>query len=196
VFFTHVNEHILVLAVHVDNCIFTGSFKELIALYKQKLNDCYTLTDLGPIHWLPGIKVTHNQAAHMISLSQTSFIDTILSHFSLNDVKPYGCSMAPGAIYSKKDLPSSAEEIACMKCIPYHQAISSLMYATVATCPDITFTVFILSWFLKNPGNIHWEAVKHTLHYLKGTRDTQLTYGSEQHDLEGFCDINGSMQED
>jgi hypothetical protein len=91
----------------------------------------------------------------MISLLQTSFIDTILSHFSLNNVKPYRCPIAPGAIYSKKDLPSSAKEIACMKRIPYCQAIGSLMYATVATCPDITFAVSILSRFLKNLGNIH-----------------------------------------
>jgi hypothetical protein len=80
--------------------------------------------------------------------------------------------MAPEAIYSKKDSPSSAKEIACMKCVPYPQAISSLMYTAVATCPDITFAVSILSWFLENLGNIHWEVVKHTLHYLKGTRDT------------------------
>jgi hypothetical protein len=60
VFFTHVDEHILMLAVHMVDCIFTGSSKELIMLYKQKLNDCYALTDLGPIHWLLGIKVTHN----------------------------------------------------------------------------------------------------------------------------------------
>jgi hypothetical protein len=38
--------------------------------------------------------------------------------------------------------------------------------------------------------------VKHTLCYLKGTKDTQLTYGSKQHDLKGFCDADGSMQED
>jgi reverse transcriptase-like protein len=173
------DKHILVLTVHMDDCIFIGSSKELIALYKQKLNDCYALTDLGPIHWLLGIKVTCNRAAHTISLLQTSFIDTILSHFSLDDAKPYGYPMAPGAIYSKKDLPSSAKEIACMKYIPYRQAIGSLMYAAVATCPDITFAVSILSRFLENPGNIHWKAVKHTLHYLKGTRDTQLTYGSK-----------------
>jgi reverse transcriptase-like protein len=74
VFYTRVDEHVLVLAVHVDDCIFTGSSKELIVLYKQKLNDCYALTDLGPIHWLLGIKVMCNRAAHMISLSQTSFI--------------------------------------------------------------------------------------------------------------------------
>jgi reverse transcriptase-like protein len=57
VFYIHMDEHVLVLAVHVDDCIFTGSSKELIALYKQKLNDCYALTDLGPVHWLLGIKV-------------------------------------------------------------------------------------------------------------------------------------------
>jgi hypothetical protein len=94
-------------------------------------------------------------------------------------VKPYGCPIAPGATYSKKDLPSSPEEVAQMKHVPYRQAIGSLMYATVATRPDITFAVSILSRFLENPGNVHWEVVKRTLRYLKGTRNTQLTYGSE-----------------
>jgi reverse transcriptase-like protein len=60
VFFTYMDKHVLMLAVHMDDCIFTGSSKELIALYKQKLNGCYALTDLEPMHWLLGIKVTHN----------------------------------------------------------------------------------------------------------------------------------------
>ncbi len=167
------------LAVHVDDCIFTGSSKELIALYKQKLNGCYALTDLGPVHWLLGIKVMRNRAERTISLSQTSFIDTILSCFSLHDAKPYGCPMTPGAVYSKKDSPSNPEKTAHMKHVPYRQAVSSLMYTAVATHPDITFIVSILSQFLENLGNIHWEAVKCIFHYLKGTKNSQLTYGNK-----------------
>jgi hypothetical protein len=70
------------------------------------------------------------------------------------------------------------------------------MYAAIATCPDITFTVSILSRFLENPGDIHWDAVKCVFHYLQGTKDFQLTYGGEQHDLEGYSDTNGGTQED
>jgi len=60
VFFVRIGEHILILAVHVDDCMFTGSSTKLIMQYKQKLNACYALTDLGPVHWLLGIKITHN----------------------------------------------------------------------------------------------------------------------------------------
>ena len=70
VFVAHVGNEILILVVHVDNCILTGSSGELIAEYKQKLNSCYALTDLGPVHWLLGIKIMHNCAVCTLSLSQ------------------------------------------------------------------------------------------------------------------------------
>jgi hypothetical protein len=62
--------------------------------------------------------------------------------------------------------------------------------------PDITFAVSILSRFLENPGDIHWDTVKCISCYLQGTKDSQLTYGSEWHDLEGYSNANGSTQED
>jgi hypothetical protein len=126
VFYAHLGEHILILAVHIDSCMFLGSSSKLIACYKRKLNACYTLTNLGPIHWLLGIKITCNRAAHTLSLSQSSFIDTILSHFSLDKAKPTRSPMIPGAVYSKLDAPSNAEAAACMKHTPYYQAIGSL----------------------------------------------------------------------
>ncbi len=83
VFYACIEEHILILVVHVDDCVLTGSSKDLIATYKQKLNACYMLTDLGPLHWLLGIKVTCNHAAHTTSLSQTSYINCHCCDFRL-----------------------------------------------------------------------------------------------------------------
>jgi len=68
--------------------------------------------------------------------------------------------MVPSTFYSKRDSPSSPSDIACMCKVPYHKAIGSLMYAAVATCPDIAFAVSTLSWFLENPGEAYWQAVK------------------------------------
>ena len=51
---------ILVLAMHVDDCILTSSSLALIEEYKQKLNEHYALTDLSPVNYLLGIKVIHN----------------------------------------------------------------------------------------------------------------------------------------
>jgi hypothetical protein len=55
VFIAKIGEDILILAVHVNDCIFTGSSASLVVEYKEKINSCYVFTDLGPINWLLGI---------------------------------------------------------------------------------------------------------------------------------------------
>ena len=195
VFYARIGEDILILAVHVDDCIFMGSSSSLVAEYKSKIDACYTLTDLGPVHWLLGIKVTRNRAERTISLSQTAFIDTILHRFSLTDAKPYNSPMIPGFAFTKEHSPNSPEEVTQMQKTPYREAIGSLMYIAVATRPDIAFAVSALSQYLSNPGIAHWEAVKRVFRYLAGTKTLELTYGGERHNLEGFTDADGATQE-
>ena len=195
VFTKRISTDILILAVHVDDCILTGSSKALIDEYKKKINDHYQLTDLGPVHWLLGIKVMRDREARTISLSQSGYIKTILVRFALTDAKPFPTPMIPGATYSKQDSPTTPAELAHMHAVPYREAIGSLMYASVATRPDITFAVSTLSQFLDNPGEAHWEAVKRVFRYLSGTRELALTYGRERHELIGYTDANGASQE-
>jgi transposase InsO family protein len=195
VFSARNNEHTTILAVHVDDCLITGSSPSIISDYKRKLHSRYSLTDLGPIHWLLGIKITRDRNAHTISLSQTTYIDTILSKFSLSEAKPVPTPIVPGATFSKADAPSDATSAAHMSKTPYREAVGSLMYAAVATRPDITFAISTLSQFLDNPGELHWEAVKRVFRYLAGTKTHSLTYGNEHHDLLGYTDADGASQE-
>lgn len=194
VFSAHNGDDTTILAIHVDDCMITGSSPDLIVKYKRELNARYALTDLGPIHWLLGIKVTRDREARTISLSQTSYVDTILSRFSLSDAKPVASPITPGADLSKEDAPKDATEAAHMKKTPYREAIGSLMYAAVATRPDITFAVNTLSQFLNNPGELHWQAVKRVFRYLAGTKTFTLTYGNERHALLGYTDADGASQ--
>jgi hypothetical protein len=80
--------------------------------------------------------------------------------------------------------------------VPYHEAVGSLMYASLGTRPDISFAIQTLSHFSTNPGVAHWEAVKRVFHYLKGTTDLWLSYGLKNVDLTGYADADGSMAED
>jgi hypothetical protein len=70
------------------------------------------------------------------------------------------------------------------------------MYLAVGTCPDITYAVQTLSCFVDNPRIAHWEAMKHTMCYLKGTHDWWLVYSGEVKDLVGYLDVDGNMHED
>src|SRR6267142_2124058 len=103
--------------------------------------------------------------------------------------------VVPSASYSKDDSPASANDAARMRKVPYRKVIGSLMYASVATQLDITFTVSTLSQFLENPGEAHWQAVKQVFCYLAGTHTVALTYGGEQEDLHGYTDADGASQD-
>ena len=79
VFYIHQNDNIIVLACHVDDCTITGNSQDLIQSYKDELKNKYSLTDLGAVNWLLGIKITRDLEARTISLSQESYIDSILT---------------------------------------------------------------------------------------------------------------------
>jgi hypothetical protein len=84
-----------------------------------------------------------------------------------------------------------------MRDVPYREAVGALMYASLGTRPDITFSVSILSKFSISPGPAHWTAVQRVFRYLLGTRDLWLRFGGGQENkMVGWADADGSMQED
>jgi hypothetical protein len=104
--------------------------------------------------------------------------------------------MDPSTWLTSAQSPSTTKEIAAMCKVPYHEAVGSLMYATLGTQPDICFAVQTVSRFNSKPGLAHWEAIKQIFCYLKGTRDIWLAYGGVVKDLVGYVDVDGSMSED
>jgi len=57
------------------------------------------------------------------------------------------------------------------------------MYAATEMWPDIEFAVLALAQFSQDPARTHWEATKHVVRYLKGTRDLELTYRASNPEL-------------
>jgi len=60
----------------------------------------------------------------------------------------------------------------------------------VCTRPDIAHVVRVVSRFLLNPGNEHWEGVKWILRYLKGTSKMHLSFRRSNLTLQGFSNAN------
>ena len=56
------------------------------------------------------------------------------------------------------------------------------------------FLIGILSQFVDNPGQVHWEGVKHIFQYMGGKRDWVLVYGTKVKGLEGYTDVDGATQ--
>ena len=103
--------------------------------------------------------------------------------------------MDPNIRYSKNQCPQTPEQAAEMCHIPYCKAVGSPLYLAIATHPDIVFPIGILSQFMDNLGQVHWQGVKHVFRYLDGTRNLALVYRTKVKGLEGFTDADGAMQE-
>jgi hypothetical protein len=50
---------------------------------------------MGPISWLLGIKVTRDRKLRTLSLSQTSYIESIVRRFNFDDLKPISTPLDP-----------------------------------------------------------------------------------------------------
>jgi Reverse transcriptase (RNA-dependent DNA polymerase) len=60
VFIAWIRDNVLLLAVHIDDCMMMGSLAQLVVVYKGKLHKWYTLMDLRPVNWLLGVQITCN----------------------------------------------------------------------------------------------------------------------------------------
>jgi hypothetical protein len=73
----------------------------------------------------------------------------------------------------------------------YQSMISALMYASIATRPDLSYCVTTLSRYNAAPLMMHITAAKRALRYLKTTKDLKLNFtqaGDHDTSLLGFTD--------
>ena len=79
--------------VHVDGCMIVATSITLIADFKTLILEHMEITDLDELHWLLGIEIKCDCEHRTIHLFQCSCIDSILQHYSLQDLKPISIPM-------------------------------------------------------------------------------------------------------
>ena len=94
-------------------------------------------------------------------ISQEQYIETILEQHGMADCKPAKTPMA-----ANLQLPTLTE--AEIDITEYQRCIGSLMYLMICTCPDIAYSVRVLSCHVTCPGRTYMQAIKHIFRYLHG----------------------------
>ncbi|CAA7269035.1 unnamed protein product [Cyclocybe aegerita] len=187
---------LIIVLVHVDNCMIVATSQPLIDAFKIETAKHVDIINLSKLHWILSIEILCVCERHAIFLLQHSYLDSILRCYGLQDLKPVSIPMDPNVCPTSAQSPSTMDKFAQMRDMPYHITMGSLMYASLGTCPDITYTVQTVSCFSTKPGITHWDTVKRIFHYLKGTKELWLSYGGQQKDLVGYADADGNMAED
>ena len=197
VFYRRSEEEHTVVAVATDDMALTSKRASDIVKLKSEISQYWQITDGGEMHWYLGFAIKRDRVARTISINQRAYIEAMLNKFRLTNAKPVSTSMESGAHFTKEQGPSTPTQAMQMRGVPYAEAVGCVLWPVMIMRPDCAFAVGILSQFVQNPGNAHWEALKRVMVYLGMTKDLWLTFGGRSRKLvEGFCDSDYANQRD
>jgi len=158
---------ILIVSVYVDDLIYTGDDEQMMLEFKQSIMKVFDMTDLGRMRFFLGIEVL--QQTNGIYICQRKYILEVLKRFGMEECNAVMNPIVPGFKTDKIGEGNKIDETY------YKQIVGSLMYIT-ATRPDIMFGVSFISRFMASPTEVHLQAAKRLLRYLKGTINYGIFY--------------------
>src|SRR5258708_7728803 len=159
-------------ALYVNDILLACDSIDFINKLKVDLKLNFNIVELGPAKFLLGIEIEWNCNQHTISISQHRYIDKMLDHFGMMDANP---SFTPMASKVRLSAGTPAEHKDAKE-LPYQSLTGSLLYAAMATHPDIAYAIAQLCKYNSSYTRTHCIAAKQVLRYLKGTQDLCLTY--------------------
>ena len=179
-------EQFVIHVIYVDDIINMSNNLTVLENEKGLLSDKFEMVDNGELHYVLGMMVKRNRQTQTLSLSQPSYLETVLEKFGMSDCKPVSTPMDLGTHFQKR----TQEETPFPKQV-YQQAIGCLTYASTSTRPDIAAAVGVLSQYMSDPSHVHWCGVKRLFRYLKGTKTYGLLFTSDGSNvLHGYTDAD------
>ena len=162
---------IMIMAVYVDDTILSSNDLKLLLSEKKRLSERFDMDDRGEIHYVLGMEVKRDRENKTMTISQKAYLENVLERFDMQNCKPVSIPLEAGKKFAK--ISEDEEPIDVKK---YQAAIGSLNYAAIATRPDLSVAVGMLSQHMRNPSAEHWSGVKRVFRYIRVTIDFALTF--------------------
>ena len=190
-------QHLIIVLTYVDDLLIFSSCPSQLKDFYTGMTDEFKMKPMGPIDFALGIKVqrgTDSNSRYTI-LGQEPYCKTILERFQMDQCKSMRTPM-------ETNLKLVSHELDDSPLLPiknnYRAKIGSLMYAAVATRPDLAYALSETSRYLEKPTKNHDNAVDRIYRYVQATRKQCLKYrcdsksNIEQNEviLEVYCDAS------
>ena len=117
------------LVLYIDDILLIGNDVAALSTIKVWLASTFNIKDLEEASYILGIKLIRDQKQKIMGLSQSSYIDKVLTRFSMDNSKKGLLPFRHGLMFSKGQCPKTQEEESRMEGILYASARGSLMYA-------------------------------------------------------------------
>ncbi|RDB17165.1 Retrovirus-related Pol polyprotein from transposon TNT 1-94 [Hypsizygus marmoreus] len=177
----HADGETTITSTYTDDVNGISSTPEGAVKAREELGWTYETKDLGEARLILGIRIDRDRESGILTLSQRAYLERVLAKYGMSECSPRPTPLPLGVILNKEQAPSTPEERQFMKDKPYREVLGSVMYAQIATRPDLSYAVSTLSKFSSDPGKAHWDALTHVLRYIRGTLHFKITYGGKAH---------------
>lgn len=179
--FTLLNHGVqLVVLVYVDDLIVCGNDSTTIQKFKVYLSKCFHMKDLGTLKYFLGVEVARNPSG--IFLCQRKYTLDIIQETGL-----LGAKLVSTPLEQNHQLSLATRHLLDQP-ERYRRLVGRLIYLCF-TRPELSYCVHLLSQFMQQPREEHWNAALRIVKYLKGSPGQGILLSSTaKFQLHGWCD--------
>ena len=171
---------------YVDDLIILVETAEDMGKIKETLGTKFKMKDMKELHYCLGITIVHDRVKQKVWLNQYQYIEKLLKKFGQAETKTMSTPADINVKLKKNDSVSKR-----VNTVQYQSIAGILLYAAMATRPDIAYAVGVLSKFCANLDESHLTAARCVLRYLKGTINYGIKYEkSGNAGLTGYSDAS------
>ena len=113
------------------------------------------MKDLGEAAYIIEMKIYRNRSKRLLELSQSTYINTMLKRFSMENFKKDYLPISHKISLSKKHYLTIPQERVRMSRISSASAVGSIIYAITCMRSDMAYSLGVVSRYQSNSGENH-----------------------------------------
>jgi hypothetical protein len=183
----------IMIVIYVNDLIFTKFDSMIIFWLKNVLNERFEMSDLNSCIYYLDMMIFRIRRLKLLSLNQSVYVEQMLRDHEMWDCKSLITFMNVSYRLIKIFDEYTADK--SLK-ISYQSIVKSLMYIMLETRFDITYFISVISRYVSNLTQIHWQAIKRIFRYLRKTYQMKLMFREALKFLESYTNSNWAKDQD
>jgi hypothetical protein len=183
----------IMIVIYVNDLIFTKFDLAVIFRLKNALNERFEMSDLSSCIYYLDMIIFRNRRLKLLILNQSVYVKQMLRDHEMWDCKSLIISMNVSCrlikIFDEYTVDKSLR-------ISYQSVVRSLMYIMLETRSDITYFISVISRYVFNLIQNHWQAVKRIFRYLRRTHQMKLIFRETLKSLENYTNSDWTKDQD
>ncbi len=183
----------IMIVIYVDDLILTRFNLAAIFWLKNVLNERFEMSDLDSCIYYLDMMIFRNRNLRQLILNQSVYVEQMLRDHEMWDCKSLIIFMNVSCRLIKTFDEYTADKNLR---ISYQSVVRSLMYIMLETRSNIAYSISMISRYVFNFTQIHWQAVKRIFRYLRKTHQMKLMFREALKSLENYTNSNWAKDQD